>query len=107
MRNCLALTAERVYALRQRGYELLVGNCLQPAAAGVLGSARHASRLPKLEPGVLQPVLLLVEYHLTPLLPTGAIYQYANRKGFGVRREAPYASGFSRDVFQRPPPGDG
>jgi hypothetical protein len=107
MRNCLALTAARVYALRQRAHELLVGNCLQPAAAGVLGSARHVPRLPKLEPGILQPVLLLVEYHLTPLIPTGAIDLRGDRQGFAVWGETPHASAFSRDVFQQHPSGEG
>jgi hypothetical protein len=95
-----------LYALRQRSHEFLVGNYLRPAAEGVLGSVRHAPRLPKLEPGILQAVLLLAEYRLAPLLPAGAIDQNANRKGFGIRREAPYTSGFSRDVSQRSPPGD-
>jgi hypothetical protein len=68
-----------------KGPEHISVNCLQPEAAGVLGSARHAPRLPTLEPEVPRLVLLLVEDQLTPSRPTGAIDQDANRKVFGVR----------------------
>src|SRR5262245_51146882 len=88
-----------------KGPKQISVNYLQTKAAAVVGSIRHTPRLSMLQPEVPWLVLLLVEDQLTPLRPTGAIDQNANRKTFGVRREAPYTSGLSRDIFQRPPPG--
>jgi hypothetical protein len=94
------LRVERGYALEKAGYALLQGNRLPPEAMGVSGHAPSTPRLPTLEAGVLLSVLLLIEYHLAPLIPTGTPDLRRDRQTLAVRGETPDPPTFSRNIFQ-------